>query len=134
MPKGRSKSRIAKLRSSLHNGKPLAIDVRALGVIEEALGSGDLGAMRAALSFGGDVESTVSIVSGVAVIPVTGVLRDQVDFMVRWAGSACYQLLEKDLRQALGNAAVKAVLLYFDTPGGSALGVKRAAEIGRAHV
>lgn len=130
MPKGRQKTHIARLRSLLHNGKPLAIDVRALGVIDQALDSGDLSAMRAALSFGGgDVETTVSIVNGVAVIPITGVLRDQVDFMVRWAGSACYQLIEKDLRQALGNAAVKAVLLYFDTPGGSAIGVKRAADL-----
>lgn len=132
MPRNGKRTKIAKLRASLHNGKPLAIDVRALGAIEEALGSGDLEAMRAALSFGEDRESTASSVKGVAVIPITGVLRDQEDFMVRWGGCSCYQHIEREFREAMANTDVKGVLFYCDSPGGSAIGVKRVADMVKA--
>lgn len=129
MSKQSKRNKIARLRAALHNGKPLAIDARALGAVEEAIQSGDLKAIRASLSFGGEMESTAAIINRVAVIPVMGVLRDQVDFMVRWAGSSCYQLIERDLKQALANDTVKAVLMYCDSPGGAAIGVKRVADL-----
>ena len=94
-----------------------------------AIEIGDLDAVQATLSLGGDVESTTRTVNGIAIIPVTGVLRDEVDYMVRWGGASSYQLIEKDFAQAMADSQIKGVLFYYNTPGGSAIGCKRIADL-----
>lgn len=130
MPSSKQSERrkLAKLRAEFQ-ASPWAIDARAMGVIGAAMESGDLEAIRASLMLGGDCESTTKIINGIAVIPVSGVLRDEVDFMVRWGAAGCYQLIERDFNQAMDNQTVKGVLFYFNTPGGSAIGCKRVADI-----
>lgn len=128
MSKQSIRRKIAKLRADVQRTGPWAIDVRTLGMIEAGIEQGDIDAIRSAMSFGGDVESAVKIHDGVAVIPVTGVLRDQVDFMVRYFGASCYSLIERDFQSALNNESVKGILFYFDSPGGSAIGCKRVAD------
>src|SRR5690606_5773268 len=100
---------LAKLKAELYR-EPWAIDARALGAIAGAIETGDLEAVEAALSFGSEVESTTKIINGIAVIPITGVLRDEVDYMVRWGGASSYQLIQRDFAQAMGNGQVKGVL------------------------
>ncbi len=119
--------KLAKLRSAFH-GQPLALDVRAFGRIEHAIESGDLDAIKASLEFGTEIESISKIVNGIAVIPITGVLRDEVDWMVRWYGASSYQLIERDFRQAIDNESVRGVLFYCSSPGGAAIGCKRVAD------
>jgi len=127
MSKQAKRRKIAKLRAEMY-AAPWAIDARALGGLEEAIEAGDLESIRASLSLGSDSETTTRIVDGIAIIPITGVLRDAVDYMVRWGGASSYQLIEKGFNQAMENAQVKGVLFYCDTPGGSAIGCKRVAD------
>jgi len=127
------RNRISKLRSCLYDGKPLSIVPAALATIEAALQLGSFDAVRSALSFGRDAENEqTSIVNGVAVIPVIGVLRDEADWMVRWGMASSYQVIEREFTKAIANDAVKAVLFYFDSPGGSAIGCKRLADVVNA--
>lgn len=127
----RSKSqrrKIAKLRSCIFDGKPWSIMPSAINTIVDAVNVHDLDAASNALSFGREVETSTKMINGVAVIPVTGVLRDEVDWMVRYGYASSYQQIEREVRQAVANPQIKGVLFYFDTPGGSAIGVKRVAD------
>lgn len=118
-----------KLRSEFY-GHPWAMESASLSRIGQAIEIGDLESIQASLSFGGDdIETTMKVVNGVAVIPIAGVLRDQVDYMVRWGGACSYQLLERDVQAALGNDLVKSIVFYCNSPGGSAIGCKRIADM-----
>lgn len=122
------RKRQAKLRSEFYN-HPWAMETAALSRIGQAIETGDIESIQASLSFGtDDIESSMKIVNGVAVIPISGVLRDGVDYMVRWGGACSYQLLERDIAAALGNDMVKAIVFYCNSPGGSAIGCKRVAD------
>ena len=130
MPRSKQaeRRRIAKLRAEF-NAAPWAIDARSLGMLGHAFESGDLDAIKATLSLGNTPESITKIVNGVAVIPVTGVLQDECNYMVRWGYASSYQLIERDFNQAMDNNNVKGVLFYFNSPGGSAIGCKRVADL-----
>lgn len=119
----------AKLRSEFY-GHPWAMESASLSRIGQAIEIGDLESIQASLSFGGeDIETTMKVVNGVAVIPISGVLRDGVDYMVRWGGAFSYQLLERDIASALSNDLVKSIVFYCNSPGGSAIGCKRVADM-----
>lgn len=130
MPRSKQaeRRRIAKLRAEF-NAAPWAIDARSLGMLGHAFESGDLDAIKATLSLGNTPESITKIVNGVAIIPVTGVLQDECNYMVRWGYASSYQLIERDFNQAMDNNNVKGVLFYFNSPGGSAIGCKRVADL-----
>jgi ClpP class serine protease len=118
-----------KLRSEFY-GHPWAMESASLSRIGQAIEVGDLESIQAALSFGGDeIETTMKVVNGVAVIPIAGALRDAVDYMVKWGGACSYQLLERDFQSALGNDLVKSIVFYCNSPGGSAIGCKRVADM-----
>lgn len=130
MPASKQSSRrkLAKLRAELH-GTPWSIDVRALGMLTSAVETGDLEAVKATLCLGQDsCESVCRIVNGIAIIPVTGVLCDEVNFMVRWGYASSYQQLERDFAAAIDNSQIREIVFYCDTPGGSAIGCKRLAD------
>lgn len=129
MSKRSIRRKLGMLRAEFHSA-PWSIDVRAMGVLSSALEAGDLEMVKATLALGSDsCESIAKIINGIAVIPVTGVLCDEVNFMVRWGYASSYQQIERDFKAAIGNSLVKGVLFYFDTPGGSAIGCKRVADI-----
>ena len=128
MSKQAKRRKLAKLRSCIFDGQPWSIMSSAIRPMVEAVNGSDLSAVDASMAFGSDVESITKIVNGIAVIPVTGVLRDEVDFMVRFGYASSYQLIEKEYNRAIGNKGVKGVLFYFASPGGSAIGCKRAAD------
>ena len=129
MPANKSaKRRIAKLRSEFY-ARPWAIMPQTLGLLGQSIESGDSESVKATLRFGSDsVDPIMSVVNGIAVIPVTGVLRDSVDYMVRWGEASSYQLIERDFVKAINDTQVKGVVFYIDSPGGSAIGVKRLAD------
>lgn len=130
MPASKQSSRrkLAKLRAELH-ATPWSIDVRAFGMLTSAIETGDLESVKATLCLGQDsCESICKIINGIAVIPVTGVLCDEVNFMVRWGYASSYQQLERDFKAALDNSQIRAIVFYCDTPGGSAIGCKRLAD------
>jgi ClpP class serine protease len=124
-----SRRRLAQLRAEFHSA-PWSIDIRALGMLDHALTAGDIEGVKATLALGQDsCDSIVRMVGNVAVIPVTGVLCDEMSFMVRYGYASSYQQIEREFLAAIGNAQVKAILFYFDTPGGSAIGCKRVSDI-----
>ena len=130
MPSKQSERRqLAKLRAELH-AAPWAIDVRALNSLQAAIDGGDLENVQAVLSMGSDEDqSGLRIKNGIAVIPVTGVLRDDVDYMVRFGGATAYQQLERDFNVALEKEDVRAIVFFMNSPGGSAIGCKRIADM-----
>lgn len=118
-----------KLRSEFY-GHPWAMTSSALGDLGQLIESGEIEAIQAALSFGVDaVDSSMKVVNGTAIIPMNGVLRDAVDYMVKFGGACSYQILERDFQSALGNELVKSIVFYCNTPGGSAIGCKRVADM-----
>ena len=128
MPGNKIRRKRHKLRSEFY-GHPWAMTAAALSNLGNAIETGDAGAIKSALSFGAEgIEATTKIVNGVAIIPVNGVLRDSVDYMVRWGEACSYQLLDRDFQSALSNDLIKSIVFFFDTPGGSALGCKRMAD------
>lgn len=127
-----SPSDIKRKRQKLRNefyGHPWNMDTSALSTLGNAIEDGDIESIQAALSFGGDgIDTTMRVVNGVAVIPVAGVLRDAVDYMVKFGGATSYQLLERDFQSALANDQIKSIIFYCNSPGGSAIGCKRVAD------
>lgn len=119
---------VARLRAELY-AHPWAIDARVLGRLTSAIERSDLAAVRAILSLGAEDAPTSTVEDGIAIIPVTGVLRDEVDYMVRWGGASSYQLIERAYNQAMDNGMVKGILFYHNSPGGSAIGCKRIADL-----
>lgn len=129
MLKSDMKRKRAKLRSEFY-GHPWAMLGSALGDLGQMIETGDVASIRAALSFGSEAtESTMKVVDGIAVIPITGVLRDEVDYMVKFGGAVSYQLVERDFKAAIGNDLVKSIIFYCNSPGGSAIGCKRVADL-----
>lgn len=124
----RKRAKIAKLRSCIFDGKPWSIMPSAMSTIVDAFGTGDIHSIESALAFGTESDSETKVLDGVAVIPITGVLRDDVDFMVRFGFATSYQVVEQELKQAIANPQVKSIVLFMDTPGGSAIGCKRVAD------
>lgn len=123
-----NKTRIlGKLRSEIH-GKPWSIDARAFSSLVEAVERRDLEAVRASLEYGDEEGEVFRIENGVAIIPITGVLCDENNFMVRWGYASSYQVIEQQFKDALNNSQVKAILFYANSPGGSAIGCKRVAD------
>lgn len=120
---------MVKARAALQNCGPLAMDIRTVGMWQTALDEGSIDKLEAALMFDRfNVGSTTKIVNGVAVIPVVGALRDEVDYMTKYFGASAYSIIERDIAAAHDNREVKATVLYCNTPGGQAIGVKRAAD------
>jgi ClpP class serine protease len=130
MSKQSKRRKLARMRACLLDGKPWSIMPSAFASIQEAVSAGDWEAITASLSFGGqDAETSTRIINGVAVIPVVGILRDAVDYCVRYGYASSYQVLEREYTRAVDNPQIKAVIGYFDTPGGSAIGIKRLADL-----
>jgi capsid assembly protease len=65
---------------------------------------------------------------GVAVIPVYGVLDKRMNLMMEISGGTSTQLLARDIRQALADPQVQAILLDMESPGGSVDGTKEVAD------
>jgi ClpP class serine protease len=65
---------------------------------------------------------TVTVRDGVAKIPVTGPLFRYASFFTRCSGATSYEDLATDLRAALDDPSVRAIVLDIDSPGGEVNG------------
>jgi ClpP class serine protease len=108
-------------------GQPWAIRESSLdlmaSIIEERL-IGDVRAYQAKEDEG--EESAWSKVNGVAVIPVIGPISKRMNLFSRISGGTSTDLLGRAFDEAMDSDA-SAVLLHFDSPGGSVLGVPEFA-------
>lgn len=70
-----------------------------------------------------DNTRTVTTRDGIATIPVNGPIFRYANLFTLISGGTTIDTLAQDLTQALADPAIKAIVLYFDTPGGQASGV-----------
>jgi signal peptide peptidase SppA len=63
----------------------------------------------------------------VAVIPVFGVICHRADLFSEFSGGTSTEKLTQQIRQAINDPSVKAIVMDFDTPGGSTDGVDELA-------
>lgn len=67
-------------------------------------------------------ERDYSVIDGIAVIPVQGTLLKKASFMSAWSGSSSYEQIQRQVGNAVADAAVSAILLDIDSPGGETSG------------
>ena len=89
---------------------------------------GDPAAVEALLGRKLDNTRTVSIRNGVAIVPIVGPIFRYANLFTEVSGATSTQILATDIRQALDNPAVKAIVLNIDSPGGVASGINELAE------
>jgi capsid assembly protease len=70
---------------------------------------------------------TVSMIDGVAVIPVTGPIFRYANLITECCGATSTQVLATDIRAAMDNAYVRGIVLDINSPGGEATGVNELA-------
>ncbi|MBB5411692.1 signal peptide peptidase SppA [Paraburkholderia sp. HC6.4b] len=82
-----------------------------------------------ALTFDGDYEAgepagdrTFEVIDGIAVIPVQGTLVQKLGTLHPYSGMTGYDGIRANLATALGDDAVRAVVLDVDSPGGEVAG------------
>jgi signal peptide peptidase SppA len=68
-----------------------------------------------------------SAAGSVAVIPVYGVICHRADMFSDFSGATSTEKLTQQLRQSINDPSVKAIVMDFDTPGGSTDGVDELA-------
>lgn len=79
-----------------------------------------------------NAEQGYTVRSGVAVIPVNGVIGKRMNMFSEISGGASTELIARDINAALEDQSVQSILLHIDSPGGSVDGVENLADIIRA--
>ncbi|MDT4841276.1 signal peptide peptidase SppA, 67K type [compost metagenome] len=78
---------------------------------------------------------TVTVRDGVAIVPVVGPIFRYANLFAEISGATSTQVLATDIRAALDDPKIKAIILNIDSPGGVATGIHELAEMiyeGRA--
>jgi ClpP class serine protease len=78
---------------------------------------------------------TVTVRDGVAIVPVVGPIFRYANLFTEISGATSTQVLATDIRAALDDPNIKAIILNVDSPGGIASGINELAEMiyeGRA--
>lgn len=81
-----------------------------------------------------DGTSTATVRDGVAVLPVFGPIFPRASMISASTDGTSLDVLMRDFRAAQASSAVDRVVMYFDTPGGTASGLAEAAGAIRAAV
>jgi capsid assembly protease len=69
----------------------------------------------------------------IAVIPITGVIRPNMDAITRRMGGTALSAVVAEYLQALSNSQVSQIVFYFDTPGGSVSGLSEFSALIEAN-
>jgi ClpP class serine protease len=72
--------------------------------------------------------SRTFLIDGVAVMPITGPIFPRANMMTEMSGATSVTMLQNDLRAALANSDVGAVLALIDSPGGAVSGIQAFAD------
>lgn len=76
-----------------------------------------------------DNSRMVTVRNGVATIPVRGVLMRYGNIFGRVSGATSFDVLATDIRTALDDPTIKALLLAVDSPGGEVAGTEETAQL-----
>lgn len=71
---------------------------------------------------------SVSVRDGVAIVPVAGPLFRHANLFTMLSGATSYDLLATDIRAAVDDPSVSAIILSLDSPGGAVSGVNELAK------
>lgn len=72
------------------------------------------------------------VINGVAVLPIVGVISKRMNLMQQISGGASSELVARDLKAAMADPAVNAIILQIDSPGGTVDGTQTLADLVRA--
>lgn len=89
---------------------------------------GDVEALQTRLGRPLDNTRSVTMRSGVAVIPVAGPIFRYANLFTEISGATSTQELATDIQTALDNPYVRAIVLEIDSPGGEATGISEMAK------
>lgn len=71
----------------------------------------------------------MQVVGDVAVIPIHGVMAPRVNMLMQISGGTSTQSVAKDIRRAMEDKSISAIVLDIDSPGGAAAGTQELAEL-----
>ena len=110
---------------------PWAIDAQWLSTILEITAREGKGPEAVAAELGRPLENTYAVTmhGSVAVIPMTGPVMRYGSFFSDVSGATSIDYLARDLRAALEDDAVTAILFDVNSPGGAVAGVHELAEM-----
>ena len=77
---------------------------------------------------GNKADDRYEIRDGVAIIPVYGVIDKRANLFMDFSGGTSTELLQRDIKTALSDPNVGAILLDIDSPGGSVDGTKELSD------
>lgn len=72
------------------------------------------------------------VADGVAVIQMVGVMAQRANLMSEISGGVSTQMIANDIKDALANPQVNAIVLRIDSPGGTVAGTQELAKVIRA--
>lgn len=72
-----------------------------------------------------------TINSGVAVIPIHGVIGKKMNMLSEISGGASTELIDRDIKAALNDPNVESIMLHIDSPGGTVDGTQNLTETVR---
>lgn len=72
---------------------------------------------------------TVDIRDGVAIVPITGPIFRYANIFTEISGATSTEILARDIRAAIENPAVRAIVLEINSPGGVAAGINELADM-----
>lgn len=105
--------------------RPLALLPSEAVLLLAAL-SGGINAQLAPPDGNAQPDRRFSVVAGVAVIPIVGCLVHGPAYW--WCGESSYDAIRRDVAEAVGDDAIKAIVLHVNSPGGMAAGCADLAD------
>lgn len=103
--------------------RPMAILPSRAQLIVDALQGLETGALGLDLDAAPERSKPYEVVSGIAVVPVRGILVHEVSFFGWWfGGETSYKDLAQTLVAAMNDGEVRAVVLHVNSPGGEVAG------------
>lgn len=119
-------------RLDLWYGRPWALLPEKLDAMERAV-EAHLSGVRiryeGETKAGNRASDRYRVEDGVAILPVYGVLEKRANLLTELSGGTSTELLARDLRAAIADPAVDAILLDVDSPGGAVDSVQVLAEL-----
>lgn len=100
----------------------------AIAAREHEFASGDLQALEQRLGRPLMNTERASVRDGVAIIPISGPLFRYANLMTQLSGATSYGTVATDLRAAVDDPAVHAIVLQIDSPGGAVKGANELAK------
>lgn len=91
-------------------------------------GGADMAAIEAMMGKELDNKRDIKVNSGVAVIPIHGMIAKRMNLFQQISGGVSTEMLKKDIRKAADDKEITAIVLDIDSPGGTVDGTKELAD------